>query len=302
MVGQINRRSFLAGLAATAIAAPARGRIRLGGPVFIRSYDPRDLAQEHRRLGYSSGLCPSAKAAEYDRVRDIVAAFAAEKIMIAEVGAWTNMLDPDTGKRRDNLASVVDRLELAEAVGARCCVNIAGTYKSGRGPHPDDLSQKYFDATVENCRHVIDAVKPKRTKFTIEMMAWCLPDGPDSYLKLIKAVDREALGVHFDPFNGINSAERYYHNAEFITECVRKLGPMIVSCHAKDLNLTSESNIHLQEVVPGRGQVSYATYLRELAALGREIPLILEHLQSEEEYEEGAAYVRKIAQETGVEL
>jgi sugar phosphate isomerase/epimerase len=290
------------GLGSLAFAAPGLGRIRLGGPVFLKTDDPRELAREHRRLGYRAAVCPPATTSDAARVRHIESAFAAEDVAIAEVGAWNNMLDVDAEKRRSNLQYVVERLALADAVGARCCVNIAGSFVSGRGPHPDDLSPRHFDATVENCRHVIDAVKPARTKFTIEMMAWCLPDGPDSYIQLIKAVDRKAFGVHFDPFNGINRAERYYHNAEFISECVRKLGYLIVSCHAKDLNLLSESNINLHETVPGRGHIDYRTYLRELAGLGRDIPLILEHLQTADEYTEGAAYVRKVAQEIGVEL
>src|SRR3712207_7752624 len=40
------------------------------------------------------------------------------------------------------------------------------------GPHPKNLSPEFFDATVENCRSIIDSVKPKRTKFTLEMMGW----------------------------------------------------------------------------------------------------------------------------------
>jgi sugar phosphate isomerase/epimerase len=298
----ISRRTLLAGLGSAAFAAPAKGRILLGGPIFLKSDDPREIAREHRRLGYHAAVCPRAKADDAARAREIENAFTAENVVIAEVGAWNNMLDPDPDKRRANLQYVVERLTLADAVGARCCVNVAGTFTSSRGPHPDDLSQKYFDATVENCRHVIDEVKPTRAKFTIEMMAWCLPDGPDAYLKLVKAVDRKALGVHFDPFNGINCAERYYHNAAFISECARKLGGMIVSCHAKDLTLTSESNIHLQEVIPGRGHVDYRTYLRELSGLGRDVPLILEHLQAAEEYAEGATYIRKVAQENGIEI
>lgn len=298
----MTRRALLTGLASAAFAAPTNGKILLGGPIFLKSDDPREIAQEHRRLGYHAALCPRAKPDDAARVREIETAFAAENVVIAEVGAWNNMLDPDPEKRRTNLQYVVERLTLADAVGARCCVNIAGTFTSGRGPHPDDLSQKYFDATVENCRHVIDEVKPKRAKFTIEMMSWCLPDGPDAYLKLIKAVDRKALGVHFDPFNGINCAERYYRNAEFIADCVRKLGGMIVSCHAKDLNLLPESNIHLQEVIPGRGHVDYRTYLRELTGLGRDVPLILEHLQTAEEYSEGAAHIRKVGHEMGIEI
>ena len=277
-----------------AFAAPGASKIRLGGPIFLKSDDPRELAREHRRLGYSAALCPPAKAEDSARVREIEKAFAAEDVVIAEVGAWTNMLDPDSEKRKANMRYVVERLALADAVGSRCCVNIAGTFASGRGPHPDDLSPKFFDGTVENCRRVLDEVNPKRTKFTIEMMSWCLPDGPDAYLKLLKAVDRKGLGVHFDPCNGINSAARYYQNSEFIAECVRKLGPWIVSCHAKDLLMLPESNIHLQEVIPGRGHVDYRTYLRELSKLEGEIPLILEHLKTAEEYEEGAKYIRQL--------
>lgn len=306
MTEEISRRSFAFGLAggfgAAALAAPATG-IRLGGPIFVKTDDPHELAREHRRLGYRAAYCPRAKAGDSARVREVEEAFAAENVIIAEVGAWNNMLDTDPETRRANLQYVVERLALADAVGARCCVNIAGSFVSGRrGPHPDDLSQRYFDATVENCRHVIDSVKPTRTKFTIEMMSWCLPDGPDAYLKLIKAVDRKRFGVHFDPFNPINCAERYYHNSEFISDCVRKLGPMITSCHAKDLNLLPESNIHLQEVVPGRGHVDYRTYLRELSGLGRDIPLMLEHLETAEEYTEGANHIRKVAREVGIEL
>jgi sugar phosphate isomerase/epimerase len=296
----LSRRSLLAAMSCLPLCRAGGSKIRLGGPVFLKSDDPRELAREHRKLGYSAALCPRAKADDSAKTREIEAAFAAEDVVIAEVGAWTNMLEPDAGKRRTNLQYVIDRLALAEAVGARCCVNIAGTFAAGHGPHPDDLSQKHFDATVENCRHIIDQVKPKRTKFTIEMMSWCLPDSPDAYLKLMQAVDRKALGVHLDPCNGINCASRYYHNAEFISECVRKLGAFIVSCHAKDLQMQNESNVHLQEVIPGRGSVDYRTYLRELAGLGREIPLMLEHLKSAEEYVEGAQYVRRIGGEAGV--
>ena len=123
--------------------------------------------------------------------------------------------------------------------------------------------------TVENCRKVIDAVKPKQTTFSIEMMGWNLPDGPDEYLRLIKAVDRPAFAVHMDVCNGINSPRRFYRNAEFIRECFAKLGRWIVSCHAKDLAFIPEMNVHFKEVIPGTGQVDYETYLREICEAAR---------------------------------
>jgi sugar phosphate isomerase/epimerase len=298
------RRFFLAAAGAALGASAAVGRpVRLGGPAFSKATGARELARAHRQLGYSAAYCPSfAKLEDAAGLREIESAFAAENVVIAEAGAWKNMLEPDAAKRRENCAYVAQRLALADAVGARCCVDIAGSYnpESWYGPHPKNYSKEFFDATVENCRRTIDAVKPKRAKFTIEMMGWAVPDGPDLYLKLIRAVDRPAFGVHLDICNGINSPTRFYNNAAFIAECFRKLGKWVVSCHAKDLDWKVELNIHFVEVIPGRGSMDYAAYLRGVAGLPVDAPLMLEHLKTAEEYAEGAAYIRKVAAAAGV--
>lgn len=273
--------------------------MRLGGPIFLKSSDPVEIAREHRRLGYAAAYCPNVKLEDTERIRAFEKAFAAENVIVAEVGAWRNLLDPNPDARRANFRYVAERLALAEAIGARCCVDIAGSYhpKVWYGPHPKNFSREFFEATVENCRKLIDEVKPRRTKFAIEMMGWAIPDGPESYLKLIHAVDRKAFGVHIDVCNGINSPERFYNNGAFIEECFRKLGQWIVSCHAKDLEWIPEMNIHFVEVVPGRGSVDYRVYLRELARLSGDVPLMMEHLKTADEYEEAKRYIQRIATE-----
>src|SRR5260370_29133851 len=97
----LTRREFAGALAAPLAASPRP--IRLGGPIFLKSDDPRELAREHRRLGHSAAYCPAAKATDTPRIRAIEQAFAAENVVIAEVGAWCNMLDPDSDKRLQNL-------------------------------------------------------------------------------------------------------------------------------------------------------------------------------------------------------
>ena len=301
-------RFFLALAAAATGASTLRAAgtpIRLGGPIFLKSSDPAALAREHRRLGYSAAYCPQiATVKDPDLIRAIQKAYAAENVVIAEVGAWKNMLDPDSEKRRQNLEYVTERCALAEAVGARCCVDIAGSYNpdSWYGPNPKNLSKEFFDATVANCRHVIDTVKPTRTRFTIEMMGWNIPDGPDSYVELIRAVDRKAFGVHLDVCNGVNSPRRFYENTAYIDECFRKMGPWIVSCHAKDLQWVVELNVHFLEVIPGRGQIDYKAYLLNLSKLKQDAPLMLEHLKTAAEYDEGREYIRKVGDAAGVKF
>jgi sugar phosphate isomerase/epimerase len=296
------RFSALALASAAALRAQSGKPVRLGGPIFLKSDDPAELAREHRRLGYSAAYCPAAEAGDTARVDAIRKAFAAENVVIAEVGAWKNMLDPNAEKRRENLDYVTQRLALAEAVGVRCCVDIAGSYNPDYwyGAHPKNLSREFLDATVENCRHVIDAIKPKRTLFTIEMMPWSIPNGPDSYLQLIKAVDRKAFGVHMDVCNAVNSPERFYNNGDLIDELFRKLGRWIASCHAKDLAWIPEYNVHFLEVVPGRGVLDYSRYLLNVSRLPVDAPLMLEHLKSAKEYDEGRAYIQRIAKQAGV--
>jgi sugar phosphate isomerase/epimerase len=310
------RRAFLgrtAGAALAAAAAPlsvprpagaqaAPQALRLGGPIFEKTNDPEAMALAHRKLGYRAAYCPGGGLNDTDRIKAIAEAFAKHDVVLAEVGVWCNLLDPDPAKREANLKRVTDGLALAEAVGARCCVDIAGSYnpKSWFGPHPDNLSPKFFDATVENARKIIDAVKPKRAKFALEMMGWAMPDSPDCNLKLIKAVDRVGFGVHLDPCNLVNSPERFYRNADLLNECFDKLGKWITSCHAKDLTWDIEMNVHFREVVPGTGTLDYTTFLKRLAALPQGPPLMIEHLGKADEYDRAREYILDVGKKAGL--
>ena len=143
-------------------AADAKPRaVRLGAPVFNAPADPEGLALAHRKLGYRAAYCPDVSLDDKDRIRDMAAAFAKHDVVIAEVGRWCNLAGRRSRPRAANLKTVTEGLALAEAIGARCCVDIAGSFNPEVwfGPHPDNLSPKFFDAAVENARKIIDAVQ-----------------------------------------------------------------------------------------------------------------------------------------------
>jgi sugar phosphate isomerase/epimerase len=278
--------------------------MRLGGPVFSNSDDPEELARAHRALGYRAAYCPGLKLEETESLRAVRAAFAKHGVAIAEVGVWNNLMDPEPAKREANLKAVETGLALAEEVGAFCCVNIAGGFSASfwAGPHAGNLGKDGFDLAVENARKVIDAVRPRRTRFTYEMMPFMLPDSADSYLDLMRAIDRPAFGVHLDVVNIVNSPRRYYDTTSLVKECVEKLGPHVASCHLKDIRLQDGLTVHLDEVMVGQGGFDIRTYLREVAGLPQDPPVMLEHLSTEEEYDRARQYVVGLAQEMGIGL
>jgi sugar phosphate isomerase/epimerase len=277
--------------------------MRFGAPVYGDSSDPGRWCELLRQHGYNAAYCPVDKTADETTVRAFRQAAEAADILIAEVGAWSNPMHPDAVKRLEAIEHCQCQLDLAERVGARCCVNIVGSCgEPWDGPHPDNLTEETFDLAVETTRTIIDAVKPKRTFYTLEPMPWMYPDSPENYLRLLHAMDRPQFGVHLDPVNMICSPQRYFGNTAFLQECFSLLGPYIKSCHAKDILLAPKLTTHLDEVRPGLGILDYATFLRELDRLDPDTPLMLEHLPTQEEYAEAAGYVRAVAKQVGVTL
>jgi len=311
----MKRRSFIS-LSASGIAAlsvmpsgltaseSSPSKVRLGGPVFEKCNSPEEWTSALKKLGYRAAYCPISVGADSALIKAYKTAAAKNDIVIAEVGAWSNPISPDQDTAKMATQKCIDSLALADEIGASCCVNVSGSrnLKHWAGPHKDNLTDATFDLIVETTRKIIDAVKPTHTYFTLECMPWAYPDSVDSYLKLIKAIDRKQFGVHLDPMNLITSPQIYYRNGEMMRDCFRKLGPQIRSCHAKDITLREDNYMpQLDEIVAGKGNLDYKTFLSELAKL-KDIPLMMEHLNSSEEYAQAAAYIRLVGKEVNVEM
>jgi len=274
--------------------------IRIGGQVWGDLNDPGDWVKAIKAKGYSAALCPVSVGADEQTVKSFEKAAKEANIIIAEVGAWSNPISSNEETRKNAIKICKDSLALAELISANCCVNVTGSRgNSVVGPHPDNLKKETFDMIVQVTREIIDEIKPTRTFFAIESLPWSYPDSPDSYLQLIKAIDRKCLAVNLDPVNMINSPSKYYYNGDLINECFKKLGPYIKNCHAKDIKLRDAYTVHFDDVMIGTGGVDFKTYLTCLTKL-KDIPLMMEHMNSSEEYEKAAITLRTIGDSSGI--
>ena len=225
--------------------------MRLGGPLFADCSDPQTWVKVVQACGYRAAYCPVGADTDDALVERYSRAAAEHDIVIAEVGAWSNPINPDTKQRVEAIEHCRRQLDLADRIGAKCCVNIAGSRgEIWDGPYPDNLTSDTFDLIVETVRGIIDAVKPRRTFYALETMPWIYPDSPESYVKLIEAIDRPTFAVHLDPANLVNSPERFFKNGDLIRRCFELLGPRIKSCHAKDIAISPRMTVHLDEVRP----------------------------------------------------
>jgi hypothetical protein len=78
---------------------------------------------------------------------------------------------------------------------------------------------------------------------------------------------------------------------------------MVSLFHPKDLAWSDpvEMNVHLLEVIPGTGVLDYATYLKRVAAIPVEVPLMLEHLSDAAAYDNARKYIQTLGRTIDVQ-
>ncbi len=277
--------------------------MRIGGSIEREYKNPEEWYRLVEELQYRAVIAPVDWHASREEKEAYLACAKEHNLVIGEVGAWSNPLSQDEKIRKEALEYCKNQLQLAEELSAGCCVNIAGSRgEKWDGFCEENYRKDTYALIVDTVREIIDAVKPKRTFYTIEPMPWMVPSSPDEYLQLIHDVEREGFAVHLDFTNMINCPERFVHRDAFIESCFKKLGPYIKSVHGKDVNMEDHLPCVIKETMPGKGCVDYQKVIRLCDGLGKDMPLYVEHLPDFESYKEAASYVRNQALMAGVLL
>lgn len=267
--------------------------MRLGLASPLKHETPKEWAANMKAIGCGCVVFP----VDYMAGEAVVGAYAEaaeqEGLTIAEVEAWSNPLSPDEDVRSEAFTRCVRQLELADRIGASCCVNIAGSAGSRwDGAYKENFTEAHWKMTVRSIQNIIDEAMPERTYYTLEPMPWMVPAGPEQYLRLLEEVNRERFAVHMDLANWITSPDKYFNNHEFMEQCFAMLGDRIKSCHIKDVSLREEFTFQLKETACGDGTLDLRNYIRLAEHVNPDMPVIIEHLKGDEEYLESLKYVK----------
>ena len=274
--------------------------MRLGGTVCCGA--PAEWEEKLVASGFRAVTAPFTCDTPREEIRRLLGICEKHDVMIAEVGVWRNLFDRTEGPA--NLDFAVRQLHLADELGIRCCVNVAGTDSPVGWDAADsgNFSGEMYQRLVSSIRTIIDSANPKTAFYCLEPMPWMIPDSPDVTLQLMKDVDREQFAVHMDFVNMINCPRRFLDAEGFIEECFAKLGPYIKSTHLKDSRMDlMELTTVLHECSPGEGSLDFVRVLRIIDRyLPADAPVLLEHMSTFDEYRRAYDYVAAKAEVAGV--
>lgn len=255
--------------------------MRLGTAKNFSHTTPEEWAKKHAGLGLRAVVFPLNHTDDPALIREYVAATKRYDLVIAEIGVWRSLVCANEEMRRANIDFAVEELRFADMIGARCCVDFIGTYRGVRTEDSaENFTEEAFYATVETVREVIRRANPRAAKFALEAMRNSTPYSPEQYLKLYEAVDDPAFGIHLDLFNWISDAAALDDSPGIIDRSFDLLGDKTVSCHLKDLAADGDG---VREVAPLNGKFDVCRFFERLKKYP-DMPVIIEHLQSTEEY------------------
>lgn len=267
--------------------------MRLGISTSLNKPGAKEWAEAMKALGLRSVVFPLNCEADDATIDEYVAEAKKNDLVIAEVGIWRNAISTNEQEREANIKYSIEQLKLADRIGARCCVNVVGsTGEVWDGGYKENFYEETWNLIVSTIQTIIDEAKPVNTYFTIEPMPWMVPTSPEEYLKLIEAVNRDRFAVHMDIINMTNCPERYFFCEDFLDRTFALLGDKIKSCHLKDVKLLPGYTFQLKECGCGEGCFNLEHYAELATKADPDMPMIIEHLASDEDYVESVAYVK----------
>ena len=205
---------------------------------------------------------------------------------------------------RDQISSRIERgAEISSWLGASVflirtgSLNSAGSY----APHRDNHTPEAMDRLIQTLKSIAPTLESENLTCVLETHAVTILDSPETCRDIVESVGSDNLRIVMDFVNHFESLRQVYASRERITHIFDTMGALSPVCHVKDIAVRNGLVIHLDETVPGEGELDVA---HALQCFDRTFPdgyALIEHLKPDL-IPQAAANVRKICLEAGIQI
>ncbi len=228
---------------------------------------------------------------------------AGEDLDLAQFAITYNecLFHPDQAVRERVIAKINRGTEIAAQLGAQAFLlrpgglNPAGPWT----PHRDNHRPENTAILVETLRPIARKAEQEGVLLAMETHAVSVMDPPEKCRAIIEAVGSDHLRLIMDAVNHFQCLQQVYHSSDWVNHIFDVMGPLAPLAHLKDLKLANGLVLHIDQEVPGEGQLDLALVLRRFEALHPTGYGLIEHLTLEQ-IPLAVANIRRIAAENGV--
>ncbi len=237
--------------------------------------------------------------------RSVRATFATAGIDLVQFGIGYSecLFDPDERARRSVIGKIERGIEVARQLGAIGCLirtgslNPAGSYAPAR----ENGTPAAREQLVDTLKTIAAKAEAEEVDVVIETHLLTIMGSPETNKEVIDAVGSQRMSVVMDYVNHFQNLDQVYNNTARLEQIFSIMNPISILGHCKDIKLSPGLVLHIDEEIPGDGELDLATALQLWHTAHPDGYMLLEHLPNEK-YPRAAENTLRIIKEAGIPL
>ena len=213
------------------------------------------------------------------------------------------LFHPDVAVREAAIASVQRGMATAISLGALHylfrpgSLNPDGAWTS----HRDNYLPESMERLIETLKPIAEHAEQQELTLVMETHAVSIMDSPETCREIVEQVGSERLRIVMDFVNHFQTLRQVYDSEDRLNHIFDVMGPVAPMAHIKDISVQNGLVLHLNEEVPGEGELALGVALKRFDALYPNGYGLIEHLPTEK-IPLANTNVRRIAAENGVNI
>lgn len=213
------------------------------------------------------------------------------------------LYSPDRAQRESVSARIRRGTEIAAQLEAQAfllrpgSLNPAGPWT----PHRDNHRPEHVETLVDTLRPLARVAEQEGVLLAMETHAISIMDPPVKCREIVERVGSANLRLIMDPVNHFACLQQVYHSTDWVNHIYDEMGAIAPLAHIKDLKVSNGLVLHIDQEVPGEGELDLALVLKRFHALHPDGYGLIEHLR-QDQIPLAVANVRRTAAANGVSI
>ena len=213
------------------------------------------------------------------------------------------LFDPNLSVRQASIEAVNCGMPVAKELGAfhylfrPGSLNTDGAWTS----HRDNYLPASMERLIETLKPIAEHAERVELTLVMETHAVSIMDSPETCREVVEKVGSDRLRIVMDFVNHFQTLRQVYDSEARLNHIFDVMGPVAPMAHIKDIRVENGLVLHLNEEIPGEGELELGVALKRFDALYPDGYGLIEHLPNEK-IPLANTNVRKIAYENGVNI
>ena len=213
------------------------------------------------------------------------------------------LFHPDAAVREAAIESVQRGMETAVSLGAHHylfrpgSLNPDGAWTS----HRDNHLPESMERLIETLKPIAAYAERHELTLVMETHAVSIMGSPEICREVVEQVGSDRLRIVMDFVNHFQTLRQVYDSEDRLNHIFDVMGPVAPMAHIKDISVQNGLVLHLNEEVPGEGELALGVALKRFDTLYPDGYGLIEHLPAEK-IPLANRNVRQIAAENGIHI